>query len=517
MDRSLAHKPARRWWAGPAILGLVPGTAHPPPKAGVRCSRCQLPRPRASHRDARRPPVPGGGAPQGVPSHGTPRRPRSRAVQRQSSAVHPRPASTALCSAYGRRPWERGRLARKRAAGPPHGQTGDAHAPGLLQRQSSAVHPRPASTALCSGYGRRPWERGRLARKRAAGPPHGQTGDAHAPGLLQRQSSAVHPRPASTALCSAYGGRPWERGRLARKRAAGPPHEQTGDAYALGLLQRQSSAVHPRPASTALCSAYGRRPWERGRLARKRAAGPPHGQTGDAHALGLLQRQSSAVHPRPASTALCSAYGRRLPGSAGVSPASGPQARHMGKRATPTHPGCSSASPRQCTQGRPRRHCALHTGAVPGSAGVSPASGPQARHMGKRATPTLSGCPAPVLGSAPKAGLDGIVLCIRAPSLGARASRPQAGRRPATWANGRRLRSRATPAPVLGSAPKAGLDGIVRLGRGSSRLGHVASVGALRAFGPLRARCPRSQGGPRFREDTITPITTPLTTPRTGE
>ena len=363
-------------------------------------------------------------------------------LQRQSSAVHPRPVSTALCSGYGRRPWERGRLARKRAAGPPHGQAGDAHAPGLLQRQSSAVHPRPVSTALCSAYGRRPWERGRLARKRAAGPPHGQAGDAHAPGLLQRQSSAVHPRLVSTALCSAYGRRPWERGRLARKRAAGPPHEQTGDAYALGLLQRQSSAVHPRLVSTALCSAYGRRPWERGRLARKRAAGPPHGQAGDAHASGLLQRQSSAVHPRPVSTALCSAYGRRPweRGRLARKRAAGPPHEQTGDAYAL---GLSSASPRQCTQGRSRRHCALHTGAVPGSAGVSPASGPQARHMGKRATPTLSGCPAPVLGSAPKAGLDGIVLCIRAPSLGARASRPQAGRRPATWASGRRLRSRA--------------------------------------------------------------------------
>ena len=111
------------------------------------------------------------------------------------------------------------------------------------------------------------------------------------------------------------------------------------------------------------------------------------------------------------------------PGSAGVPPASGPQARHMAKRATPTLSGFSSASPRQYTQGRPRRHWAPRAGGParacrscrrfaglrpvagkmpalpgtslprphPGSAGVPPASGPQARHMSKRATPTLAG------------------------------------------------------------------------------------------------------------------------------
>ena len=69
-------------------------------------------------------------------------------------------------------------------------------------------------------------------------------------------------------------------------------------------------------------------PWERGRPARKRATGPPHGQAGDAHALGLLQRQSSAVHPRPTSTAL-GASGGGVAGS-GVSLLSalcGPSAR----------------------------------------------------------------------------------------------------------------------------------------------------------------------------------------------
>ena len=58
------------------------------------------------------------------------------------------------------------------------------------------------------------------------------------------------------------------------------------------------------PAAHGLRAALGCRSWERGRPARKRATGPPHGQAGDAHALGLLQCQSSAVHPRPTSTAL---------------------------------------------------------------------------------------------------------------------------------------------------------------------------------------------------------------------
>ena len=65
---------------------------------------------------------------------------------------------------------------------------------------------------------------------------------------------------------------------------------------------------------------------------------------------------------------------------------------------------------------------------------------------------------------------------------GCRSCRRLAGQRPATSPSGRRLRFRETPS--LPSPP---------LGRGSNRFGHVAPVGALRAFGPMRARCPRSQ------------------------
>ena len=49
-------------------------------------------------------------------------------------------------------------------------------------------------------------------------------------------------------------------------------------------------------------------------------------------------------------------------------------------------------------------------------------------------------------------------------------------------------------------APRTSLPG-PRLGWGSDRLGRVVLVGASRAFGPLRARCPRSQD--------ITPKATP--------
>ena len=59
--------------------------------------------------------------------------------------------------------------------------------------------------------------------------------------------------------------------------------------------------------------------------------------------------------------------------------------------------------------------------------------------------------------------------------------RPVAGKMPAL-PGGPRLRGRTSlPGPCLGW--------------GSGRLGRVVLVGALRAFGPLRARCPRSQGG----------------------
>ena len=58
---------------------------------------------------------------------------------------------------------------------------------------------------------------------------------------------------------------------------------------------------------------------------------------------------------------------------------------------------------------------------------------------------------------------------------------PAAGHRPATWASVGDAR-----------APRTSLTGL-RFGRGSGRLGCVAPVGALRAFGPVRARGPRSQ------------------------
>ena len=281
-----------------------------------------------------------------------------------------------------------------------------------------------------------------------------------------------------------------------------PAHRQAGDAHALGRLQRGSvlGRADPRPPRGAgdrrpAAWARGRRPRSRGfSRARPRSAGsgpevwPARGSSrlGRVAPVGTLRAfgpvRADARAPR---TSLTGPH----PGSAGVPPASGPKARHMAKRATPTLSGCSSASPRQCTQGRPRRHWAPRgcgrrgcgrlggvagsgvsllsalcgpsarcgqearaprtslTEPPPGSAGVPPASGPKARRMGKRATPTLSGFSS---------------------------ARPRQG------TQGRPRRHWAPPAEVWPA-------------RGSSRLGRVAPVGALRAFGPVRARGPRSQ------------------------
>ena len=103
-------------------------------------------------------------------------------------------------------------------------------------------------------------------------------------------------------------------------------------------------------------------------------------------------------------------------------------------------------------------------------------SGPQARHMGKR-TGRLRFRETPITPRAvPRAGewVDQVCRsCRRLAGL-----RPVAGKMPALPEH----RSQGTPS----------LPGPC-LGRGSGWLRCVAPVGALRAFGPLRARCPRSQ------------------------
>ena len=167
-----------------------------------------------------------------------------------------------------RAPWERGRLARKWAAGPPVCSSGQAaRGPGKgAERRGS-------------------WERGRPARKWAAGPPVCSSGqDARGPGEgAERRGSWERGRPArkwaaGPPVCSsgqaARGPRegverrgfPWERGRLARKWAAGPPVCSSGQA-----------ARGPREGAE-------RRgfPWERGRPARKWAGGPPVCSSGQA-------------------------------------------------------------------------------------------------------------------------------------------------------------------------------------------------------------------------------------------
>ena len=295
------------------------------------------------------------------------------------------------------------------------------------------------------------------------------------------------------------------------------------------------------------------------------------------------------------------------PGSAGVPPASGPQARRIAKRATPTLAGFSSARPRQGTQGRPRRHWAPRargvagsgvsllsalcgpsafalrarcprsqehrsqgrprrhwaprvgggpargcrscrrfaglrpgagkmpalpgtslTGPHPGSAGVPPASGPQARRMSKRATPALSGFSSarPRQGTqdrprrhwAPRArGVAGSGVSLLSALYGPSARCGQDARAPrdiahraTPWERGRPARKRATGPPhgqagdahALGllqrpssaGHPRPASTALGASGAGGGRLGCVAPLGTLRAFGPMRARCPRSQG-----------------------
>ena len=138
----------------------------------------------------------------------------------------------------------------------------------------------------------------------------------------------------------------------------------------------------------------------------------------------------------------------------------------MGKRATPTLSGFSSASPRQCTQGRPRRHCAPRAGVWPARgcrscrrfAGLRPVAGKMPALPGHRSRGRASG------------GVCGWLGGV-APVGALRAFGP--------------LRARCPRSQDIAPGPC--------LGRGSGWLGGVAPVSALRAFGPLRARCPRSQ------------------------
>ena len=62
VDGSFAHKPARRWRAGQAILGQCPERRIHHRRRESGAVDGQLPRSRVSHRDSRRPPVPGGGS-----------------------------------------------------------------------------------------------------------------------------------------------------------------------------------------------------------------------------------------------------------------------------------------------------------------------------------------------------------------------------------------------------------------------------------------------------------------------
>ena len=592
---------------GTSLTGPHPGSAGVPPASG----------PQARHMAKRATPTLSGFS-SARPRQGSQGRPRGIGRLGRGGAGSGMSLLSALCGpsarcgpearaprniAHRATPWERGRPARKRATGPPHEQAGDAHARGLLQRPSSAVHPRPTSTALgASGGGGRLGRVAPVGALRAFGPlrarcprsqehrfrghplgarasrpqaghrpatwpsgrrPRSERGASPVP-VGPRQSRETSSRPTSTALGASGGGMspargcrfaapcgpsarcgqdaraprniasgatPWERGRPARKRATGPPHEQAGDTHALGRPHHSHdhalgggvggsgmSLLSALCGPSARCGqdaraprniAHRATPWERGRPARKRATGPPHGQAGDTHALGLLQRPSSAVHPRPTSTALGASGGgwparacrfcRRF---AGLRPVAGQR---------PALPGTSLPRPASTALG-------ASGGGVAGS-GVSLLSalcGPSARcgqearaprNIAHRATPWERGRPARKRATGPPHGQAGDAHALGRPhhshdtpwagELVARAVAPVGALR----AFGP-LRARCPRSQEHRSQGRPRRHWPPRAGDGSGRLGRVASVGALRAFGPLRARCPRSQEH-RFRGHTL--------------
>ena len=205
-------------------------------------------------------------------------------------------------------------------------------------------------------------------------------------------------------------------------------------------------------------------PWERGRPARKRAAGPPHRQAGDACALG--RPHHSQGHPLGA---------RASRPQAGRRPAASPSGRRLCSRETPSLPttpregsagsGLSLRHPRSQehhSQGHP-----LGARASRPQAGRRPAASPSGRRLRSR-EPHHSHDPpsgrgvagsgmsllSALCGPSARCGQDARAPRNIAPGkphhsqghpLGARASRPQAGRRPAVSPSGRRLCSRETP------------------------------------------------------------------------
>ena len=139
-------------------------------------------------------------------------------------------------------------------------------------------------------------------------------------------------------------------------------------------------------------------------------------------------------------------------------------------------------------------------GGVTGS-GVSFLSalrGPSAR-CGQDARAPRTSLPGHALGGGVAGSGVSFLSALRGPS--ARCGQDRAGRHSQGHALGgmaaracRSCRRFAGLRPVAGKgAPRTSLPGPC-LGWGSGRLGRVVLVGASRAFGPLRARCPRSQG-----------------------
>ena len=240
------------------------------------------------------------------------------------------------------------------------------------------------------------------------------------------------------------------------------------------------------PAAQSLRVALGCRPWERGCPAR---SGP------QARHMGKRERRPRSRDITPRATRFGRESGRLgrvvLVGALrafGPLRARGP--RSQGHR----------------TQGRPRRHCAPRAGVWPARAcrscrrfaGLRPVAGKMpalpgivrlGRGCGRLGHVALVGALrafGPLRASFPRptstalcasgGGVAGSGVSLLSALCGPSARCGQDARAPRDI------------------APKADLDGIVRLGRGCGRLGCVVPVGALRAFGPLRARCPRSQG-----------------------
>ena len=259
-------------------------------------------------------------------------------------------------------------------------------------------------------------------------------------------------------------------------------HANTLRTHRAPVPDMDPSTSSPRawscPAAQSLRVTLGRRPWERGRPARKRAAGPPHGQAREMPALPGRHSQGHAL-------------GGGVVGS-GVSFLSalcGPSAR-CGQDARA--PRTSLPGPR-LGWGSGRLGRVVLVGASR-AFGPLRAGRPRSQDVTPRATPWVGEWPARACRSCRRfAGLRPVAG--KMPALPGRHSQGHALGRGVAGSGVSFLSALRGPSARCGQdarAPRTSLPG-PRLGWGSGRLGRVVLVGASRAFGPLRARCPRSQ------------------------